>query len=122
MKAVFDTNILVDYLRGDERAKSEIEACTQPLISVVTWIEIMVGVKDPAEEAEMLRFLKGFSLIGLTRGVAELTIQIRRTRKIRLPDAIIWATAKAEGCLLVTRNFRDFPKDDIGVRIPYHVH
>ena len=44
---------------------------------------------------------------------------IRRRYKIRLPDAVIWATARILGCLLVTRNIRDFPKDDPGVRIPY---
>jgi predicted nucleic acid-binding protein len=74
------------------------------------------------EELELDHFLRGFTLVGLSRSIAEQTAWIRKSFKMRLPDAIIWATAKTEGCLLVTRNFRDFPKDDIGVRIPYHVH
>jgi len=43
----------------------------------------------------------------------------RRERKVKLPDAIILATAELEGRLLVTRNTKDFPSDDPGVRVPY---
>jgi predicted nucleic acid-binding protein len=39
--------------------------------------------------------------------------------RLRLPDAVIWASARAESALLVTRDTRDFPGDDPGVRIPY---
>jgi len=34
-------------------------------------------------------------------------------------DAIVWASARQHGCLLVTRNTRDFPADNPGVRAPY---
>lgn len=37
------------------------------------------------------------------------------------PDSIVWATARCEGCLLVTRNSKDFPPTEPGVRIPYVV-
>jgi predicted nucleic acid-binding protein len=40
---------------------------------------------------------------------------------MRLPDAIIWASAKRENALLVTRNIRDFPEHEPGVRIPYRI-
>jgi len=35
--------------------------------------------------------------------------------------AIIWATAQVHGLLLITRNVRDFPPDEPGVRMPYGV-
>jgi predicted nucleic acid-binding protein len=38
---------------------------------------------------------------------------------MRLPDAIILATARAESALLVTRNTKDFPRDDPASRVPY---
>jgi predicted nucleic acid-binding protein len=41
------------------------------------------------------------------------------TRKVRLPDAIIWATALHESALLVTRDTKDFPSAEPGIRIPY---
>jgi hypothetical protein len=40
---------------------------------------------------------------------------------MRLPDAIIWASAKSENALLVSRNSKDFPADAPGVRMPYSV-
>jgi predicted nucleic acid-binding protein len=38
---------------------------------------------------------------------------------MKLPDAIIWAAAQSEDRILVTRNTRDFPAEDPGVRVPY---
>ena len=64
-------------------------------------------------------FLRDFRVVELTRGIARDAVEIRRHMRTRLPDAIIWATARAESALLVTRNTKDFPKDDPGVRVPY---
>jgi len=40
---------------------------------------------------------------------------------MRLPDALIWASAQHESALLVSRNTRDFPADAPGVRVPYQL-
>jgi predicted nucleic acid-binding protein len=44
---------------------------------------------------------------------------LRREIRLKLPDAIILASARANGLLLVTRNHRDFPRKDSDIRIPY---
>jgi predicted nucleic acid-binding protein len=119
VKVVFDTNILIDYLNGVEAAKAEIQRHRQRLISVVTWMEILVGSRNQEEEDVLEMFLRDFRLVDLTRGIAREAVDIRRTSKIRLPDAIIRATAHAESALLVTRNTKDFGSDDPGVRVPY---
>ena len=49
MKAVFDTNILIDYLIGNLLAKKEIEQYQSPQISIITKMEILVGVTDNEE-------------------------------------------------------------------------
>ena len=59
--------------------------------------------------------------VEVTRQIARDVVEIRRARRIRLPDAVIWATAHAESALLVTRNTKDFPGDDPGVRVPYRL-
>jgi predicted nucleic acid-binding protein len=51
--------------------------------------------------------------------IAERAVGLRRNHRIKLPDAVIWATAQVHAMLLVTRNTRDFPDDDPGVRAPY---
>ncbi|NMX21216.1 hypothetical protein C5S30_02015 [ANME-1 cluster archaeon GoMg4] len=55
-------------------------------------------------------------VIPLTNEIADLTIDIRRRCKIKLPDAVIAATALHEDLILVTRNEDDF-KDVEGLKI-----
>ena len=118
MRALLDTNILIDHLRGIAAARDEIARHEAPAISVVTWIEVMVGAAPPVETATR-RFLAGFTLVPIDAAVAERAAAIRRATRLRLPDAIIRASADAHDMLLVTRNTRDFSADDPGVRIPY---
>ena len=120
MRAVLDTNILIDYLNGIEAARTEIGRYKKPMISVITWMEVMVGATD-GESDEARRFLDRFDLRGIDAAVAERAAAIRRVRRMRLPDAIIQATAQVAQALLVTRNTKDFPEDDPGVRAPYRL-
>lgn len=119
MKALFDTNILIDYLNGVEAAKTEIERPAERLVSVITWMEVLAGARGPAEEEVIDMFLRDFRVVEVTRRVAREAVEIRRSRRIRLPDAIVWAAARSESALLVTRNTKDFPADEPGLRIPY---
>jgi predicted nucleic acid-binding protein len=63
--------------------------------------------------------LSGFVLLPIDDRVAERAVFIRQTKRIKLPDAIVWATAQVNNRLLVTRNFKDMAEDEPGVRIPY---
>ena len=119
MKAVVDTNILIDYLSGSEKAKQELDSFEELYISVITWMEILAGAQEGEEESEIREFLRRFRVHLVDAGVAERAVEIRRREKIRLPDAIIWATAQQLGVLLVTRNTRDFPARHPGIRVPY---
>lgn len=117
--ALYDTNILIDFLNGIGAARTECEQCADRAISIVTWIEVMAGAEPGSEEASTRRFLSRYRLLQISRPVAEQTAKIRRTMRIKLPDAIILATAWTTGRTLVTRNTRDFPPDLPGVRVPY---
>jgi predicted nucleic acid-binding protein len=119
VKALFDTNILVDYLTGLEASHKELSRYRERLVSIISWMEVLAGARDDAEEDVIAMFLREFRLIEVTRQIARDAAEIRRTQRIRLPDAVIWATARAESALLITRNIKDFPKDDPGVRVPY---
>lgn len=120
MKAVIDTNILVDFLQGLPAAATELALYRDPAISIVTWIEVMVGTTPDTERA-VRTFLDSFELLTLDERVAECAVKLRKTRRIKLPDAIIWATSQVNQCLLVTRNSRDMDPNDPGVRVPYTV-
>jgi hypothetical protein len=118
MKALFDTNILIDYLNGVEAAKEEISRYDNPMISPITWMEVMVGTSD-VEQDTVRSFLSRFHQIDIDAKVAEIAATVRRSAKMRLPDAIIWASAQKENALLISRNTKDFPVDAPGIRIPY---
>lgn len=119
MNALFDTNILIDYLRGVDAAKQEIERHSPRLVSIVTWMEVLAGARDDAESDVVDMFLRDFRVVDVTRRIAREAVSIRRTDRLRLPDAVIWATARAESALLITRNTKAFPADSPGVRMPY---
>jgi predicted nucleic acid-binding protein len=119
VKALFDTNILIDYLAGIEAADTELGRYRDRLISEITWMEVLVGARTDEEADVVEMFLRDFKVVDVTRRVAREAVTLRRARRLRLPDAIIWATAQVESALLVTRNTRDFPQDEPGIRVPY---
>jgi len=120
VRALLDTNILIDYLNGIEAARAEIRRYTQPRISTISWMEVMVGVSDN-DEPVVRQFLGGFQQVLIDQDTAERAVAIRRQHRLRLPDAIIWASAQNDGALLVTRNSKDFPLEDPGIRVPYQL-
>jgi predicted nucleic acid-binding protein len=119
MQVVFDTNILIDYLNGIESARTEILKYQKGLISVLTKMEVLVGVRDVQEEMKVRSFLNRFKTIALSEDIAEAAVNIRKDLGIKLPDAIIYATAQIHHCLLVTRNTKDFPDSFADILCPY---
>lgn len=120
VSVLFDTNILIDYLNGLDHAKAEIERFSDKAISLITWMEVMVGA-TPETEAVMRGFLNSFIPLPMDERVAATAVALRKQHKIKLPDAIIWATAQENGRILVTRNTKDFAEDEPGIRVPYRV-
>jgi predicted nucleic acid-binding protein len=121
MKALFDTNVLIDHLNGFKAAKTEIERYAKPMISRITWMEVMVGAN--AENNSTIRqFLSAFTLVDLTPQIAERAVELRKTHRLRLPDAIVWASAQEHAALLITRDRKDFYANDPGIRIPYRLN
>lgn len=122
MRALFDTNILIDYFNGDERAKQEIEIYEFRAISVITYIELLVGLKNLEEIDLIKKFLHVFFIIDVDLDIAELTVTIRKKYNLKIPDAIILATAQQNQCLFVTRDTKDFSQTLPIVRVPYTIH
>ncbi len=80
-------------------------------------MEILVGA--PLVDDDVRTFLLNFQLLPLTLEIAARAVEIRRLGRLKLPDAMIQATAQTHGRVLLTRNSRDFPASSPGVRIPY---
>ena len=118
VRPLFDTNILIDYLSGIALAREELARYQGSAISIVSWMEVLIGA-DPDVELATRRFLSRFTIVEIDRAVAERAVIIRRGSRIRLPDAIIQASAEVHSMLLVTRNMRDFDSTSPSVRVPY---
>jgi predicted nucleic acid-binding protein len=119
VKAVFDTNILIDYLNGIEAAKEELARYRTRQISIVTFIEVMVGAKSADEESAIRSFLATFEVLELSAAIAQEVILIRQQLRLKIPDAIVYATARTQGCILVSRNSKELKRDWPDIRIPY---
>lgn len=118
---VLDTDILIDYMRGEPSAVAFIEQAVQspdPLaVSAVTLMQLHHGVhrsRTPAREAEVVAAaMEAFTSYPFDGPAASVAGRLlaeggRRGRTVGLPDLMIAATALVHGEPVATRNLRDF--------------
>jgi predicted nucleic acid-binding protein len=78
-------------------------------ISVITKMETLgYAFKSIAEQKTMEIFVSGSNVLVINDEIVNKTIAIRKTKKIKLPDAIIAAIALVYGFILISRNTSDF--------------
>ncbi len=119
----FDANILIDALWDHPPAYAEIRRAgasgARIWISRMAWIEILSKGND-ATLREATRFLGRFSVDEIDEETALRAASLRRERpRLKLPDALILASAQVRGRVLITRNTKDFPAAMPGIRVPY---
>ena len=106
---LIDTNIIIDFSENKlpSKAKSFIAPIIddRPQLSIINKIELLgfSVVNDVIVE-----LVETATIIGLTDSIVHKTIAIRKSHRVKLPDAIIAATAIEQGLILVTRNITDF--------------
>lgn len=114
----FDTNILIDWLRGLPGATAELQRYPAHRISRIVWTEILAG--EPLEQRDSVRqLISPFEIVEIDSRIALAAADIRHRSRMKLLDANILATAQVNGAILVTRNTRDFPVNMPGIRVPY---
>ena len=121
LSVLLDSCILIDFLSGREEARSYLAEVDAAAISLITWMEVIAGAATPDEEALVRGFLSAFNVLPVDGPVAEEAVVLRRTRRLKLPDAIIFATARVHGRSLATRNTKDFQAREDDVIVPYLV-
>ncbi len=96
-----DTNALIYLLSGNP--------CMRPYLSAQLGVSIISEMEElsfpdlePDEEKTVREYLSCCNPLGLDSGVKEKTIALRRQYRIKLPDAIIAATAITNGLTLLT--------------------
>lgn len=79
-----------------------------PKISVISQIELLSWETDNATAINVENFISDASIFNLTPETIISCVQLRKKRKIKIPDAIIATTALVHNCTLVTNNEKDF--------------
>lgn len=82
----------------------------QCYLSDINRIELLGYPADPTEEAFIHDIVEAAHLLPVSEEVVRKTIELRRNRKIKLPDAIIAATALVHNLTVISRNAKDFVK------------
>jgi len=121
---LIDTNILI-YHFADEIPKEEQDKIKSIFkksfnISIITKIEFL-GWRSHTESGfkEAKEFLQKSRVIYIDEDIASRTIEIRKKYSIKLPDALIAATALSGGYTLVTRNENDFKSFGLEIYNPF---
>lgn len=119
--AVFDTNILIDLFNNRVEAADVIEGtASHRAVSLIMWMEVMVGARRHGHEAKTAAVMGAFEIIDVSRDIAERSVLLRVKHGMKLPDAIILATAQSRNCPLISSNTKDFAGIP-GVVAPYQL-
>jgi predicted nucleic acid-binding protein len=112
MKYLIDTNVWIDALAGKLTKPIFLKIVAQPNwagYSAITRLELFgyPGLNDE-EERKIAELLNEFTEIAVDSKIIDKAIYIRKAILIKVPDAIIAATAIEKECSLITRNVEDF--------------
>jgi len=125
-KYLIDSNIIIDYLdnkmpKAGMVFVSKIVDAT-PNISVISQIEVL-RYDLPSRASKIMNvFVEYCNIYQLDEEIVPIIIDICKQRKIKLPDAIIAATAIYNEFILLTRNIDDFKNiKDLTCINPYQV-
>ena len=92
MNYLLDTNIVIYHLKG--RLLTELPRNGRYFISVISELEVLTYPDiTPKEEANAKRFFQQLNSVDLSSEIKDATITLRRSHRLKLPDAIIAATA-----------------------------
>ncbi len=123
---LFDTNVIIDYLRGYSPAIDFLDSFedNELQISTITELELLKGCKNKQAQRQMDRFLRNLKIIPINNAISNLTLEIFRSKHLETQlgvfDSFIAATAKNHRFTLITRNTKHFDKiSDLRVKAPY---
>ena len=101
---LLDTNVVLYFLGG--RLANPLPS-GRYFVSVITEIELLSYPSlSPDEETQIRDFLTKITVVGIDNNIKELAITFRKQNRLRLPDAIIAATAQSLNAILFTNDVR----------------
>ncbi len=111
---LLDTNILIDYIRGNEESVKFLESFQDILcVSSMTVAELVAGARSDQERSGLDQFVEAFSVLPVNKAISKKGGTFRRkygkSHNVDLIDALIAATAFINEMTLFTLNKKHFP-------------
>jgi len=102
VSGVFDTSVVVDYLRGSKPAASAFKRFPHRAITVTTWVEVMAAA-PAALSLETREFLRTFERLAISEAISDRALALmEKHSRLELRHAIPWATAIANELIYIT--------------------
>ena len=104
---LLDSNTIIYLSKGMIDIDTVLEKNDHYAISVITYMEVL-GYKfnSNSEEEIIKKLLALFDILYIDETIAEVVIDIRKAKQVKLPDAIICATAIVNDSILITSDIR----------------
>ncbi len=111
---IVDTDILIWYMRGNEKARKAIENTDNFFLSVITYMELVQGMRNKDELNQLRKSLHdwGSKLLYISEVISAKAMfyveQHFLSHSLQLADALIGATAVAYGLPILTGNDKHY--------------
>lgn len=111
---LIDTDVIIWYMRGNDRARDFLDGHPRFRISVVTYMELVQGMRNKQELVALRRALRNWKaeIIYINEEISSKAMfyveQHYLSHAIHLADALIAATAVTYGLPLLTGNDRHY--------------
>jgi len=111
---LIDTDVLIWYIKGNSKALDQIEKNKNFSISVVTYMELVQGMKNRQELNELRKALKSWNtkIIYISEEISSKAMfyveQHYLSYSVKIADALVGATAVAYGYPLLTGNDKHY--------------
>ena len=113
---LFDTDVIIWFLRGNAAAAEMLAGVKQREASLITWLELLQGVRNKREMAELEALFPrlGFTILPLSESVGKRAADYLKEHVLKdglvIADSLIAATAVEHGLSLATANDKHFRK------------
>ena len=119
-KAVLDSNTIIYASKQTIDVEKLLAAYDEFYVSIITYMEVYAYDFENADEKTLIdELFAALEVVEITRAIADQAITYRKnkSKKIKLPDAIILATTKFLNADLLTDDYDDFQTVDLSVNV-----
>ncbi len=117
-KGVLDSNVIIDASKGIVSTQEIVNEYDYLYTSIISYVETKgYNYSDNEEKEIVTQILNSVEIVDVNKEIADIAIEYRKIKKIKLPDALVLATAKHLNADLLTSDVADFQNIDKSVKI-----